>query len=56
MDKLKDSLGFNVASEKVEDLLKEKIVEPKKIIKNILIHTISTAKIILLSEVLIKKE
>lgn len=45
--------GFNAATEKVEDLLKSGIVDPAKVVKNALRFAVSTAGVILLSEVLI---
>ena len=45
--------GFNAMSEKVEDLLKAGVVDPAKVIKNALRYAVSTAGIVLLSEVLI---
>ncbi len=45
--------GFNAMSEKVEDLLKAGIVDPAKVVKNALRFAVSTAGVILLSEVLI---
>jgi len=45
--------GFNALSEKVEDLLKAGIVDPAKVIKHALRYAVSTAGVVLLSEVLI---
>ncbi len=45
--------GFNAISEKVEDLLLSGIVDPAKVVKNALRYAVSTAGVILLSEVLI---
>lgn len=45
--------GFNVVSEKIEDLLKAGIVDPAKVVKNALRLAVSTAGVVLLSEVLI---
>lgn len=45
--------GFNALTEKVEDLLAAGVIDPAKVIKNILIYASSTAGIILLSEALI---
>lgn len=45
--------GFNVQSEQVEDLLKAGIIDPAKVVKNALKFAVSTAGIVLLSEVLI---
>lgn len=49
----KESIGFNVKNEKVEDLLKAGIRDPLKIVKNALKFAISGAGIVLLSECLI---
>ncbi len=46
-------IGFNAASEKVEDLLAKGIIDPAKVVKNALRLAVSTAGIALLSEVLI---
>ncbi len=51
-----DTFGFNVLSEKVEDLLKAGITDPVKVIKNSLIHAVSMAGIILLTESIIAPE
>lgn len=45
--------GFNALSEKVEDLLKAGVVDPAKVVKNALRLAVSTAGVVLLSEVLI---
>jgi chaperonin GroEL len=45
--------GFNAMNEKVEDLLKSGVVDPAKVVKNALRFAVSTAGIVLLSEVLI---
>ncbi len=50
------SFGFNVLSEKVEDLLKAGIIDPVKVIKNSLIHAVSMAGVILLTESIIAPE
>ena len=47
------SFGFNAQTEKVEDLLISGVVDPSKVVKNGLQFAISSAGIILLSEVLI---
>lgn len=47
------NIGFNAVSEKIEDLLKAGVIDPTKVIKNSLIHAISVAGIVLISEVLI---
>ena len=48
-----DHCGFNAMSEIVEDLLKAGVVDPAKVVKNALRFAVSTAGIVLLSEVLI---
>ena len=48
-----EHFGFNAMSEKVEDLLKAGVVDPAKVVKNALRLAVSTAGIVLLSEVLI---
>jgi len=45
--------GYNALSETVEDLFKAGVIDATKIIKNILIHAVSIAGIVLLSEALI---
>jgi chaperonin GroEL len=47
------SFGFNALSEKVEDLLKAGVMDPAKVVKSSLLHAVSMAGIILLSEALI---
>ena len=47
------NLGFNVHSEKVEDLVKAGVTDPAKVVKNIISHACSMAGVILLSEALI---
>jgi chaperonin GroEL len=51
-----DSFGFNAVCEKVEDLLKAGVIDPAKTVKNSLIHAVSAAGIVLLSEALIAPE
>lgn len=48
----KDGWGFNALTEEVEDLLKSGIVDPCKVIKHSLLTALSSAGIVLLSEVL----
>jgi chaperonin GroEL len=48
------NIGFNVVSDKIEDMLKAGVVDPVKVVKNGLLHASSVACVILLSEVLIK--
>jgi chaperonin GroEL len=45
--------GFNVLTEKVEDLAKAGVLDPTKVIESSLIHAVSTGGIALLSETLI---
>ena len=45
--------GFNVISEKVEDLLSSGVIDPTKVIKNAIQLAVSTAGIILISEALV---
>lgn len=47
------SYGFNALTEQVEDLLKAGVIDPVKVVKNSLIHAVSVAGIVLLSEALI---
>lgn len=49
----KESIGFNVKSEKIEDLLLAGVRDPLKIVKNALKFAISGASMVLLSECLI---
>lgn len=46
------NFGFNALSEKVEDLIQAGVVDPAKVIKNALRFAVSSAGIVLLSEVL----
>lgn len=50
------SFGFNAMTEKVEDLLKAGIIDPIKVIKTSLIHAVSMAGVILLTESIIATE
>lgn len=45
--------GFNAFTEKVEDLMAAGVIDPAKVVKNILTYASSTAGIVLLSEALI---
>lgn len=45
--------GFNAMINKVEDLIAAGVIDPAKVVKNSLIHAISTAGIVILSEALI---
>ena len=47
------SFGFNALTEKVEDLLLSGVIDPAKVIKNSLLHAVSVAGIVLLSEAII---
>jgi len=47
------NFGFNTLTEKVEDLVKEGVVDPAKLVIHALRFAISTAGVVLLSEVLI---
>lgn len=47
------NIGFNAETEKVEDLLKAGVIDPAKVIKNVLINVASAAGIVLISEALI---
>lgn len=47
------SYGYNAMTDKVEDLLEAGVMDPVKVVKNCLIHAISTAGIVLISEALI---
>lgn len=47
------SFGFNAMTEKVEDLFSAGIIDPAKVVKNSLLHAVSVAGIVLLSEALI---
>ncbi len=49
----KNNYGFNVLSEKIEDLIAAGVVDPAKVVKNILIHAVSAAGIVIISEALI---
>ena len=50
----KGTLGFNVLKHEVEDLFKAKVVDPTKVLTTALSLAVSTAGIVLLSEVLVK--
>lgn len=47
------TFGFNALTEKVEDLVVCGVVDPAKVVKNSLMHAVSMAGIVLLSESLI---
>lgn len=47
------SFGFNAKTEKVEDLIKAGVIDPAKVLKNSLIHAISVASVVIVSEALI---
>lgn len=46
------NFGFNAVTEKVEDLLAAGVIDPAKTVKNSLIHAVSVASVVLLSEAL----
>jgi chaperonin GroEL len=48
-----NNFGFNVLTEKVEDLIAAGVIDPAKVVKNALTYAASAAGIILLSEALI---
>ncbi len=50
------SFGFNALTEKVEDLVKAGIIDPVKVIKASLIHAVSMAGMILITESIIAPE
>lgn len=49
----KPNFGYNAISELVEDLMAAGVVDPAKVIKNILLHAVSAAGIVIISEALI---
>jgi len=49
----KANMGFNAETGEVEDLVKNGIIDPAKVVKNSLILAVSTAGVILLSEALV---
>lgn len=49
----KGNIGFNAISEKVEDLNLAGVIDPAKVVKNSLIHAVSTGSLVLMSEALI---
>lgn len=51
--KSKPNFGFNAMTEKVEDLIAAGVVDPAKVVKNCLMHAVSTAGIVVISEALI---
>ncbi len=51
--KAPENYGFNVLTEKVEDLVKSGVIDPAKVVINSLIHAASVAGIVMISEVLI---
>ncbi len=50
------NMGFNVEAEKIEDLLKAGIIDPVKVVKNSLIHAVSTGSMLLISDALIGED
>ena len=49
----KPSFGFNAMSEKIEDMMAAGVVDPAKIVKNCIMHAVSAAGIVIISEALI---
>jgi chaperonin GroEL len=49
----KPNYGYNAETDKIEDLMASGVIDPAKVVKNILIHTVSTAGIVIISEALI---
>jgi len=49
----KPHFGFNAITEKVEDLMAAGIVDPAKVVKNCIMHAVSVAGIVIISEALI---
>ncbi len=47
------NFGFNALTETIEDLLKVGVIDPAKVVKNSLMHAISVAGVVLISEALI---
>ncbi len=54
--RLGKTFGFNAVSEKVEDLVKVGVVDPAKVIKTSLMHAVSMAGVVLLTESIITPE
>ncbi len=48
-----DHFGFNALSETIEDLINAGVIDPAKVVKQVLRHAVSAAGIVLLSEALI---
>lgn len=48
-----ENFGFNAVTEKVEDMIASRIIDPAKVVKNTLSHAASVAGIVLISEALI---
>lgn len=49
----KPNFGYNALTDHVEDLMAAGVIDPAKVIKNILIHAVSAAGIVIISEALI---
>ncbi len=49
----KPNFGFNAMTGQIEDLMAAGVVDPAKVIKNILLHAVSTAGIVIITEALI---
>lgn len=49
----KNNVGFNAVTDVIEDLLKAGVIDPAKVVKNSLVHAVSAACIVIISEALI---
>ena len=49
----KSNFGYNAMTDKVEDLIENGVVDPAKVVKNALMHAVSAAGIVIISEALI---
>lgn len=49
----KNNAGFNVMTEKVEDMIEAGVIDPLKVVKNALVHAASCGGMVLISEALI---
>ena len=50
---LKPHFGFNALTDSVEDLMAAGVVDPAKVVRNALMHAVSAAGIVIISEALI---
>lgn len=50
------SFGFNAVTEKVEDLVKAGVIDPAKTVKSSVVHAVSVAGVVLLSEALMTED